>query len=305
MNPIQTVLVPIDFSDASKHALNYGLHVAREFGSVLEVVHVVDRMPLARYTQFIPAFEDEARAITEAKAELNALLPDSLRHGVECRVVVAAGKTESVLLARVEEASIDLVIMGSHGRRGFKRWCLGSVTEHALRRMPVPVMTVSHVDEGVEPKPGAPLKFDRILSPTDFSDSREVALPVALEFARRWGSELEVVHVVERLHPSPTSPPWTDEELARERRDLVERASSAMDNLISPPRAEGVNLRKTVLEGHAAQAILEHAAANQPDLIVITLHGMGFIERALLGATAERIVRGAHAPVLAIPPQAS
>ncbi len=302
MNPIRSVLVPIDFSDASKHALNYGLHFAREFGAALRLIHVVDWALSARYTQFIPAVEDEVREVRKTEKALDALIPDSFRGSVECRVEAVTGNTVDVLLQKAEREPIDLVVMGSHGRRGFKRWFMGSVTEHALRRMPVPVMTVSQVDEAVEPVPDAPLEFKRILYPTDFSDSKEVALPVALEFAERWGAELELVHVVERLHRSPTSPPWTDEELEQERHDLIERATTTLESLVPASQAENVKLRRTVLEGRAAHAILEYAAENPPDLIVITLHGMSFIERALLGATAERVVRAAHAPVLAIPP---
>ncbi len=301
MNPIRKVLVPIDFSDASKRALDYGLNVAREFDGELVLLHVSPKYLDSRYTMFIPAVEEEFRHLKDAERDMSALIPEEGRN-LQVRILATEGRPEEEILKLVDEEAIDLVVMGGHGRRRFKRWFLGSVTEHILRKIPVPVMSLSQVEQGVEPRLSEPLRFERILYPTDFSDCTEIALPMALGFTRRFRSELTLVHVVERLHRSPTSPSYTDEELEEERRSLVERAESALSGMAPADATPGVAVRKVVLEGKASQAILKYVEESGADLIVMSLHGMSFIERALLGATAERVVRASSVPVLSIPP---
>lgn len=298
MPPIRRILVPIDFSDASKQALNYGLHLAEAFAAEIRLLHVVASGFTGPAGLRMPAPSDQERE--QIDREMAALIPKAYRD-LACELRTASGEIEEKILEAVRESSADLVVMGSHGRRRFERWLLGSVTEHILRRVPVPVLTVSRIEESTEPPLGVPLRFERILCPTDFSDSREVSLPVAAELARRFGAVLEVAHVVEHLRRSPTSPPYTDQQLAQERRTLAAWAGTRLDDALTEAKITGVEVRKTVLEGGPSQALLAHIEATHPDLVVMTLHGMSFLERALLGATAERIVRASTAPVLSIP----
>ena len=301
MTTPRQVLVPIDFSAASLRALDYGLTVAKAFSAHLSLLHVINRAMPARYGQFVPTAEEEATHITQAEQDLRQLVTKSKSSHLDYSVKVLLGEIDQQILRAVDEQSVDLVIMGSHGRRGFTRWFVGSVTERVLREIPVPLMTVATLAGKTSPVPEGPVRLDRILCPSDFTDSEEVALPLAVEFAKRFDSELEIVHVVEHLKRSPTSAPYTAAELVAEQEVLITNARSKLEDVASRVGSDSVTVRKTVLEGHASDAILSHATASGASLLVITLHRMNFVERALVGATAERLVRTASIPVLTVP----
>jgi nucleotide-binding universal stress UspA family protein len=299
MKPIRRILVPVDFSEASQHALNYALHLAEAFDSELLLLHVINPFFPSHPSLLMPSIEEKTKQ--ELDRDLAELIPERYRERISVEVQTVSGETEDEIERVARELSTDMVVMGSHGRRRFKRWFIGSVTEHLLRRLPIPVLTVSRLEEDVEPPLGVPLRFKRITCPTDFSDSHEVGLPVAAELARRFKATLEIVHVVEHLHRSPTSPPYTEEELAKERQSLIDWADRNLDEVLAQVDTDDIEIVKTVLEGRASQVLLDHLGESRADLVVMTLHGMGFLERALLGATAERIVRAAPIPVLSIP----
>lgn len=156
MIDLKNVLVATDFGAASDAALLYGVELARRFGARLHVVHVTSDLaafpnagaglPLAvGPTQ--QALEDEARR------ELENLLPEPERSALGARlVVITSARAASAILTYAHDCDIDLVIVGTHGRRGLGYFFLGSVAQQVSRLAQCPVLTVrTHERDFIRP----------------------------------------------------------------------------------------------------------------------------------------------------------
>jgi nucleotide-binding universal stress UspA family protein len=128
---IPNILVPVDFSDASKRAVNYGLSFGLGFESKLILAHI------APY---------DTAAYEKAKADLMKLIPADCRDRLHFEIIVKSGDVRPELLGIVEDREIDLVVMGTHGRTGIRHFMAGSVTERVVRSSRVPVLTIRHPD---------------------------------------------------------------------------------------------------------------------------------------------------------------
>jgi nucleotide-binding universal stress UspA family protein len=142
MMPFRHILAPTDFGESSLRAMRVAVDLANRLGAHLTVVHVYE-IPSYSYAgsgftavDLLTPIEDAARKELERTlAEVRAKVPTAtavLRRGVAWVEVLNA----------VEEANADLVVMGTHGRRGLSRALLGSVAEKLVRSSPVPVLTV-------------------------------------------------------------------------------------------------------------------------------------------------------------------
>ena len=140
-----TVLVATDGSRAAERAVDHGIALARrcdadvhalaviDVAELLELGYVGDRV---RFEATIEPLEDEA------KRAVGAVRERGRDAGVDVLPVVRQGDPVETILEYVDEADVDLIVMGTHGRRGLARYLLGSVTERVLRQAGVPVLTV-------------------------------------------------------------------------------------------------------------------------------------------------------------------
>ncbi len=143
------------------------------------------------------------------------------------------------------------------------------------------------------------IRFQKILSPIDFSAHSQAALEHAEEIARRFGAELIVAHVVEPvLYPVayglPPVAPVNYEEAARA------SAQKALAALVDAIGKRGGKVRALVTTGIASLRICEIVAEEHIDLVVLATHGYTGLKHVLLGSTAERVVRGCPCPVLTV-----
>jgi nucleotide-binding universal stress UspA family protein len=301
MHEIKRILVPIDFTEPSKKALGYGLSLAIELNATLTLVHVAGySIPLAY------AYPDETHEMTkmemdEVKQRLRELIHSDFRESVNTRFVLKAGNVEDEVLGATAEEKADLVVMGTHGRRRFERWLLGSVTEHLLRKSKVPILTVSHLDSDHEIDEPRPIPLKRLLFATDLSDSPGRAMEMALNLTREFSAELTVLHVLPKIewaYGAEFVPLDIEASTAKIRSGAVERLEASL-----PESArEDPRVRTELVEGVPYERILAAADEGGIDVIILNTHGKSGVERALLGSTAERVVRGAHVPVLSVPP---
>jgi nucleotide-binding universal stress UspA family protein len=146
MTTINRVLVPIDFEDTSKAALAYASTLATRFGATLCLVHVFDDVYAAAactpdvYAPLPPVVRE--RIVGELKEKLTALLPTIGGQAHQADVVV--GTPAEGIVEHASAVGADLIVMGTHGRRGLSHALLGSVAERVLRTAPCPVLTVRH-----------------------------------------------------------------------------------------------------------------------------------------------------------------
>ncbi len=145
MLSVKTILVPTDFSEASEAALRYGRALADAFGASLHLVHVMEDL-LAHawaaeiYTASVPNLREEIEK--EARERLAAMLPEPDRTHYRAEVGLLAGNPFVEIVRYAKANSVDLIVMGTHGRGPIAHILLGSVAERVVRKAPCPVLTV-------------------------------------------------------------------------------------------------------------------------------------------------------------------
>lgn len=140
----------------------------------------------------------------------------------------------------------------------------------------------------------------RILVPTDFSETSEAALAYALDLAKRLGSSIHVLHVIDDVSFTAVYPDAISVELAAVRAQLTDEARRRLDALVDRCTARGVPATSEVTVGRPARAISETAAAQGSDLIVMATHGRSGLAHLMLGSVAERVLRTAPCAVLTV-----
>jgi nucleotide-binding universal stress UspA family protein len=296
MIPFRKILVPIDFSEPSIRALDCGLALATRLKARLFVAHIVPEVPVP-YAFPIEGLAAETKQRERALKEIQELIPEQRAKLVDLQPIVQVGHIEGDLLKIVNEQSVDLIVMGSHGRRYFSRWFLGSVTEHILRKVPVPILTVSHLEETKYPFGGGVMSFRRLLYATDLGDSSASGMKYTIELAQQFSAELIVMTVVEYFNRSYEAAAFLDSERA----ERIQGVQKQLDAFVAREKPAGLKVKTLVIDGKAYEQILSTADELNVDCIVLNLQSKSLLERAFLGSTAERVVRLAPIPVLSIP----
>ena len=297
---IKKILCPIDFSDFSRHAFDKSVAIARDVGASVTALHVApfQATPIYPYSEVrgVEAFMLSNGDRDKLKTELQRFLAVETANAVPVTCAVAdAPNVHSEILAQADLLPADLIVMGTHGRSGFQRLFLGSVTEKVLRTAQPPVLTVGL---GTDVGPAGAFSFKRILCAVDFSDCSLAALRYASALAESGGANLAALYVMEwpPLAVDPLLGPPTDlagyhaaaEAIGRERLHHVvaECARVPIDEIVA--------------SGKPYHEILRIAAARQTDLIVLGIHGRHPLGRLIFGSTAEPVVRRAPCPVLTV-----
>jgi nucleotide-binding universal stress UspA family protein len=294
----RNILCPIDLSDASARPLAYAAAFARWYEARLTVLHVVPAFDAMQVRA--GSLGDEIRMVQPMPREQ---VMDELRRALEgaqiatrdVTCVAEAGNTVATIVDQAVTMPADLLVMGTHGRSGFDRFLLGSVTEKVLQRAPCPILTVPPHAPGKAP---VDVTFERILCPMDFSPSALQAFGFALDLARQAGGAVTLLHAIE----------WLAEEghahahfnVTDYRQHLDEDAHARLQALIAEqPRAK-CSIEDRVVAGRAYREILATAAAQEADLIVMGAQGRGGVGLALFGSSTQQVVRAATCPVLTV-----
>lgn len=295
---IRKILFPTDFSEASRAALDHALLWAELHDSDLLLLHVLALRtadPFHPEHHFPEPDELEARIHALAESEMAKLLEDHQEKPLRIRKTVRrAPEIERGILDFAEAEGVDLLVMGTHGRRGPAHLLIGSVTAEVLRRSDRPILVVPSRDGR------AAGRFRRILAPTDFSPSSLAAAGTARHLAAETGAVLELFHVVPELEiPLPMNPGGLGP-AATLVQDLIPAARAALDRIAAEkgPKAE---IETEVWQGSAAPSILNRAAETDADLVVLSTHGHTGLDRWLLGSVAEKVARLSKCPVLVVP----
>jgi nucleotide-binding universal stress UspA family protein len=198
---VRRILCPIDFSEFSKHALDHAVVLAKWYEAELVVLHVVPLMavfpvPGGTTRENLEAFD--ADAMTK---ELRSFVGSAAEALPRLQMIVRAGAPAAMILDCAREVEADLLVLGTHGRTGFERFMLGSVTEKVILKATSPVLTVPR---GVDAGPDGGV-FRRLLCGVDFSDASLRALQYALSLAAEANGRLILLHVVEWM-PDTTVP---------------------------------------------------------------------------------------------------
>lgn len=291
------VLVCLDGSPLSEACLPYGISVAKTFGSELTLVRVMQPRHEHAGPQLTDALgweisRQEARGYLERlKGEAAA----ALGRPVEVRLEQGNPAERIVDLAR--ELAADLTFLGSHGEGGVTAWNLGSTVEHVLAVARGSVF-LAH-SHSAAPTVVSP---HRILVPLDGSLRTESVLPTAARLAGTSGAELLLVHVVLEPIPSSVLLAGEDLELARKLTGRLESGAKRYLNRLRDRLAREVGSVRVLVDRHAneRQCLLEIAAREQSDLIVLSAHGSACAATRSFGSVTADLLRNSLAPVLVL-----
>jgi nucleotide-binding universal stress UspA family protein len=213
-----------------------------------------------------------------------------------------AGPVNDTLAQYVRDSRADLVVMTTHGRGPVERVWLGSVADHLIRNLEVPVLLV-RPHEG-ELTFQAPLATGRILVPLDGSSLAEAVLAPAAALARLLDLELVLLQVLPPLMMNipPMGPPSIG--FYEQAMTLIRSEAEEYLQAVAKRREqEGLDVSTRVVLGPSvAGMILEMARDQRVGLVAIATRGQGGIRRLALGSVADKVVRAAEVPVLVIRP---
>jgi len=148
MIAIKNILVATDFSEVSDAALSYGRTLAEQFAATLHIVHVVEDLATMTFTtdgfvSQIPGLQQELEDAARTQLD-DALARTQWRGPRPETIVLTSNARAAAIIDYAKKASIDLIVIGTHGRGGMSRLLLGSVAERVVRTAPCPVLTVHH-----------------------------------------------------------------------------------------------------------------------------------------------------------------
>ncbi len=295
----QRIIVPLDTSRFSTHAIRYAVAIADRTQGTIELVRVhipeptvADAEGLYQFTPY--QFEGVAnleRALEHEQTRQDALdlaeraqaLAGQTGHTVTSRLL--HGRIATALEEEAESFHADIFVMASHTRSGLDRIRFGSVGDALVRQATVPVLLV-HPDQDVDPTMSPPA-FRRVLAPLDGSPFSDQILVPAVDLARAFGAELWLLHV---------EPPPSDAEPDRDGRlagvQALEAAARRCAAEFDPPHLE------VVTGEHPASGILAAAQRVGADAIAMATHGRSGLSRWIAGSTADEVLRRTRMPVL-------
>jgi nucleotide-binding universal stress UspA family protein len=289
----------MDGSDISRRAFEFAVSVARSFGGRVRVLEVAEGGPLATFPEMRAVSGLTLEARRHLADDLEQLVAPARETGLAVEVAVEEGDVVRQILREADAMPADLIVMGTHGRGGFERLVLGSVTEKVLRKAPCPVLTVppGQGANGVDTS-----AFKAILCATDFSPAATEALEVALALCARAKARVILLHSIDWPFGDASfgAPKNSVDEL---RLSLEINARERLIEAVSTDAAERCRIDPRVTAGKAAHDIVRVADDAKVDLIVLGVRGRTPIDLALVGSTTHYVIRQASCPVLTIRPR--
>ncbi len=285
------ILCPMDFSELSDLALKYAVMGAREFDAELVLLHA-HFFELPKY--FVPEnAETIIASLDRAKADIRDSLKQyavkilgSMADDLKVDFRVMDQHPTQTIMSSIKEENCDLIVMGTHGLRGVKRFLMGSITESIVRESPIPVFTIRQkVHDFIEVRnPDAIPDIKRVLCPWNLSSASRPALDAAVSLADRFKARLSVLYI----------PEGDEDANVDEIKDQIGAEAGDIKNYPCP-------VEVIVRQGNRAEEIVKQAQEYQEDIIVMAAVHKSFLEETFLGRTVELVMRHAPTPVLITP----
>ncbi len=299
MQTFKKIFFATDFSDCAAHAQQYAFAFGKRFAAELHIGHAVDTAypSYAGVYGFGVDVDQHIGAVRQqAQADVKTVVGRAVAAGVHAHAHLMEGRPAEAIVDKAHELGCDLLITGTHGRSGLDHFLFGSTAELIVRHAPMPVLAVKPVERDFVKESGE-FTLRRVICPVDLSPLADQAAKHAAEICRVFGAELTLVHAIDSRVEYPVAfvdlQPVPHEEFRKRALDRMSAIASTLTD---------VKVDLAVVEGVPHKAIVRHAISTKADLLVITTHGYGGISRALLGSTAEKLVRTAPTPTLTIRP---
>lgn len=291
---INDILVARDFSTSSDRALQSALQWAELLDATVHLlaVQVTNDNPFAPAEQRSGPLErlrTRLKSRTQSDMAESGYDPGSVAVKHEVQRGEAAGPA---IVRYAKRAGIDLIMMGTTGRRGMTRAFMGSVAEEVVRTAPCPVCTVRAGND--MPAPERPR---RLVIPVDFSEPSRMALAYGVRLAKRFNTSIALLHAIE--NPSvplvygsstPVDPPA----------GLGERVEAGLLNWFQEVTPEGIETpaHEVLIRTSAPGKAIRQEASRKGDVVLMATEGRTGMERMVLGSVAESVLRRTEGPVV-------
>jgi len=298
----RSICVPLDGSPFAEQALPLALEIARAAGAMVQVALVHHPVPALATAMEVP--EIEAQLDQEARAREQVYLSGILERmrktaNVPVTSTLLDGAVAEALQSYLESSGTDLVVMTTHGRGPMSRFWLGSVADHLMRALHLPILLVRPTVESAPPP-----VIKRILLALDGSPFSEQAITATTMLGRPFQAEYALMMVVEP--PLPIADPsglMIVPTSANTEKELQAAAAKYLDGVANRLRKEGLTATTHPTDGPtAAAAIIAKADALKADLIALASHGAGGFERLVVGSVADKVIRGSTHPTFVVRP---
>lgn len=308
------ILVPLDGSALAQRALPVAARLARTSGGSLTLVRVLSTepasLPSAPGRPILTQTIGEADR-TLAESYLKGIAASDLVKDLHVKTEVVVGLIAPSILSVAATQKADLIVICSHGFAGVSRWVLGSVAEKIARYSDIPVLVLR--EGGSIPVAQAPdtMQDLRILVPLDGSQFAEAAVEPAIELAAALSDSgkgiVRLMHAVHQTHETEAATKAGEEDgqaNVRMAKAYLDTMSTRISNGGLAPEAVNHQPRITstaVVENDVAQAIVQ-TAEQSADVIALSTHGSGGLQRWATGTITGRVLQATHQPVLVVRP---
>jgi nucleotide-binding universal stress UspA family protein len=280
------IVVGVDASFESAEAVAFAARTAERAGTTFLPVHAI------RDTLASSGAPESGRyrnaLIDQARAQLRAVLRDSLPQDILAALSVRLGSAPAVLKQVAAEVGAELIVLGGKHHSALGRWLGGSTGLDVARTTDVPLLVTA----------GPATAIRRVLVAVDLSGAAAPTLAAAERYAALFGAELRALSVLEPLPVIPEiTPPYDATQYYALSEDVLQREVWPLI------RAPGVG--KVMRQGMAVETILQEVTDWRADLLVVGSHGKGWAERMLVGSVTERLLNDLPTSLLVVPAAAA
>lgn len=280
---MKKILVPIDFSETSLHALRLACQLAVRVEAAVCILHsyqiVPYDLPVSEYAFITPVVDPGKieQELSESMQQLKEKLQQEPRFsGLQISTRFFPGPVIPTILQLAEEEAADLIVMGTMGAGGWKEMAIGSNTEHIIRHAPCPVLVV--------PENAAELQVERVLVPTTLHPDQEKVFEIVKLWQDVFGFDVEALFVGDPFEATPGG------NIEAEKNRLIEAVG-----------LRHVYLHLNTTKNKPENVIRKYADEAGSDLVIMGTHQRHGIAHLLFGSMTENTANHSKIPVLAIP----
>lgn len=276
---VNKILIPIDFSNASKLALEHAAHLCTAFKSELHLLHIyktstIDVLPnLTATSASLPDYDSLREMVIHELNEIGKKFSE--KHNIGYNIEVKQGSVSKGIIATAKDCGADLIVMGTHGVSGFEEFFLGSNAYRVVTSASVPVLTVQEKADK--------MGFENIVLPLDSSQHTRDKVSEVVALAEAFGSKIHIAQLMKE-----------DDDKAI----MNLKVKQVQDHLDH----KGISHETTILtHGNIASMTINFAQTVKADLIAIMTDQENY-NGFFVGEYAQQIVNHSRIPVLSVTP---
>lgn len=282
---IQTILLPVDFESSPSGLVHQAACIARQFQATIIILNVVTPLSYSAAMiegSYVPTSREDllAELIRQARRELDQCLQPELE-GLPVKRLLVEGDPALEIVKASRDEYADLIMMPTHGRKGFRRFLLGSVTAKVLHDSEIPVWTGAHLEE----PPTGTFAIRHVVCGIDLGPHSHQTASWAAQMAAAFRARLTFAHITAGLDAFSPAPEW--------HATIADLAGKRISDILAEIGATG---DVVVESGDVARLLNRIALEKQADLLVVGRS----VSPGHLGGTGYGIVRDSRVPVVSV-----